>query len=90
MVIPAANRCCPISLPLCSLHCGAFDRYLLGIRPDLTIELRVDILRESDGPTLQHGLLRFHGATITVPRLPESRPNPAFLAERYELFRKAG
>jgi putative restriction endonuclease len=80
----------PNGLALCSLHHAAFDRHLLGIRPDLTVELRVDILREKDGPTLQHGLLRFQGATITVPRRPESRPNPEFLAERYALFLKAG
>lgn len=77
-------------LALCSLHHAAFDRYLLGIRPDLTVELRVDILRERDGPTLQHGLVRFHGTTIMVPRRAQWRPNPEFLAERYELFRRAG
>jgi hypothetical protein len=25
-----------------------------------------------------------------VPQRPDARPNPEFLAERYELFRKAG
>ena len=65
-------------------------RHLLGIRPDLTVELRLDLLREKDGPTLQHGLIGFQGRAITVPRRPDSRPNPDFLAERYELFRKAG
>jgi putative restriction endonuclease len=85
---PRGEPVLPNGLALCSLHHAAFDRYLLGIRPDLTIELRADILRERDGPTLQHGLLQ--GATITVPRRPQSRPNPEFLAERYELFRKAG
>jgi putative restriction endonuclease len=77
-------------LALCSLHHAAFDRQLLGIRPDLIVELRVDILREKDGPTLQHGLLGFQGKTIVVPHQPAARPNPDFLAERYELFRKAG
>lgn len=62
----------------------------LGIRLDLTVDLRVDILRKKDGPTLQHGLIGVQGKTIMVPSRPESRPNPEFLAERYELFRKAG
>jgi putative restriction endonuclease len=87
---PRGEPVLPNGLALCSLHHAAFDRYLLGIRPDLTIELRADILRESDGPTLQHGLLGFQGAMITVPQRPDARPNPEFLAERYELFRKAG
>jgi putative restriction endonuclease len=87
---PRGEPVLPNGLALCSLHHAAFDRYLLGIRPDLTIDLRLDILRETDGPTLQHGLLRFQGATIAVPRRPEWRPNPDFLAERYARFRKAG
>jgi putative restriction endonuclease len=87
---PRGEPIIPNGLALCPLHHAAFDRHILGIRPDLTVELRVDILREKDGPTLQHGLIRFQGKTITVPRRPESRPNPEFLAERYELFRKAG
>jgi putative restriction endonuclease len=87
---PRGEPTIPNGPALCSLHHAAFDRHILGIRPDLTVELRVDILREKDGPTLQHGLIGFQGKTIIVPSRPESRPNPEFLAERYELFRKAG
>jgi putative restriction endonuclease len=87
---PRGEPTIPNGLALCPLHHAAFDRHILGIRPDLTVELRVDILREKDGPTLEHGLIGFQGKTITVPSRPESRPNPEFLAERYELFRKAG
>jgi putative restriction endonuclease len=87
---PRGEPVVPNGLALCSLHHAAFDRHLLGIRPDLTVELRLDLLREKDGPTLQHGLIGFQGRAITVPRRPDSRPNPDFLAERYELFRKAG
>jgi putative restriction endonuclease len=87
---PRGEPVIPNGLALCSLHHAAFDRHLLSIRPDLVVELRLDILRESDGPTLQHGLVRFQGTTITVPHRPEAKPNPEFLAERYELFRKAG
>jgi putative restriction endonuclease len=80
----------PNGLARSGLPHAAFDRYLLGIRSDPSVDLWGDLLRESDGPTRQHGLLRFQGATIMVSRHPESRPDPAFLAERHASFRKAG
>jgi hypothetical protein len=72
------------------LHHTALDRYVLGIRPDLTVELSVGLLRDHDGPMLQHGLRGFHGRRITVPHAEYLKPNPDFLAERYELFRRVG
>jgi putative restriction endonuclease len=77
-------------IALCTLHHVAFDRYILGIRPDLTIELSVGLLREQDGPMLLHGLQGFHGSRIITPHATRLKPNPEFLAERYELFRQAG
>ena len=62
---------------------------MLGVRPDLTVELRSDVLREADGPMLIHGLQGFDGTRLIVPRREEYQPNREFLAERYELFRKA-
>ncbi|HYK91340.1 MAG TPA: HNH endonuclease signature motif containing protein [Acidobacteriota bacterium] len=76
-------------LALCSLHHAAFDRHILGIRPDLIIEIREDILEETDGPMLIHGLQGFQDKQILVPRSPIQQPNRDFLAERYGLFRKA-
>jgi len=76
-------------LALCSLHHAAFDRNILGVRPDLVVEIRDDILREVDGPMLIHGLQGFQGNRILIPRSEIHRPNRDFLAERYELFRKA-
>jgi len=38
---------------------------------------------------LLHGLQGFQGALLRVPSREEQRPNPNFLAERYELFRHA-
>jgi putative restriction endonuclease len=58
------------------------------VRPDLKIEVRQDVLREADGPMLLHGLQGFEGHSITVPRRKALHPNPEFLAERYEHFRK--
>jgi putative restriction endonuclease len=76
-------------LALCSLHHAAFDSHILGVTPDLVVEIRSDILEESDGPMLIHGLQGFQGNRILVPRAEIHRPNRDFLAERYELFRKA-
>lgn len=78
-------------LALCKLHHAAFDSHMLGVRPDLIVEIRGDILDETDGPMLTHGLQDCHGRELLV--LPSSvnlRPKPEFLEERYALFRKAG
>lgn len=77
-------------LALCALHHAAFDRHFLGVRPDLVVQLRPDILREADGPMLRAGLQGFHDTRLHVPSRELLRPNREFLAERYELFRKAG
>ena len=76
-------------LALCTLHHAAFDRQVLGVRPDLIIEVREDVLREADGPMLLHGLQGFQGARLGVPRRDDQQPNREFLAERYDLFRQA-
>jgi putative restriction endonuclease len=77
-------------LALCKLHHAAFDGHLIGINPDLVVHVASAILSEPDGPMLRHGLQAFHGSRISVPRNSTLRPNPAFLAERYEWFVKAG
>ena len=77
-------------LSLCKLHHAAFDRNIVGIRPDLVIEVRPDIMLEEDGPMLRHGLQGFHGRGIYVPRRQDWKPDKNFLEERYEMFRKAG
>ena len=76
-------------LSLCKLHHAAFDRNILGVNPDLVIEIRQDILDETDGPMLQHGLKQTHGEKLKVPRKPDLRPDPSYLERRYERFRKA-
>lgn len=80
----------PNGLALCKLHHAAFDADIIGIRPDLGIEVRRDILAEIDGPMLQHGLQGTHGTRIWVPRETARRPSAANLEERYERFRLAG
>jgi putative restriction endonuclease len=80
----------PNGLSLCRLHHAAFDRNVLGVRPDLLVEIRRDVLEEVDGPMLVHGLQGFQGARLHVPRAEHLQPNRNYLAERYERFRRAG
>ena len=74
-------------LALCKLHHAAFDRNILGIRPDYVVEIRVDILEEIDGPMLKHGLQEMHGSKLVLPRRKEHRPDQAALEVRYAAFR---
>jgi hypothetical protein len=57
----------------------AFDRNVLGVRPDLKVEIRLDVLDGEDGPMLRHGLQGFHGAGIAVPRAELLRPRKELL-----------
>ena len=75
-------------IALCALHHAAFDAHLIGVRPDYMIEVRQDVLDESDGPMLIHGLQGFHGKPIRVPSRPNLRPDTRLLEIRYDLFRQ--
>lgn len=86
---PRGDPIVPNGLALCKLHHAAFDGNILGVRPDLHIEIRDDVLREEDGPMLVHGLQEFQNEVIHVPRAPHLKPSPERLEERYARFRKA-
>jgi len=73
-------------LALCKIHHTAFDRHFLGIDPDGVIHIRRDLLVETDGPMLQHGLKEMHRARLTVPSRVADRPDRDGLAERFERF----
>jgi putative restriction endonuclease len=77
----------PNGISLCKLHHAAFDRNFVGIRPDLIIEVRREILEEDDGPMLRHGLQGVHHSRILIPHRAEWRPDPAALEQKYESFR---
>lgn len=78
-------------LVLCKLHHAAFDRHILGVRPDLHIVVREDILSEVDGPMLLHGLQGFHDQKLRViPTRRADRPGADCLERRWEQFRSAG
>lgn len=87
---PRGEPVVPNGLALCKLHHAAFDRHILGIRPDFIIEVRRDILEETDGPMLRHGLQGVAGTQLVVlPHDTRLRPRRDLLEERYEMFRKA-
>jgi putative restriction endonuclease len=76
----------PNGLALCKIHHAAFDTNILGISPKGRIHIRESVLKEKDGPMLEHGLKGLHGEAIQVPRQEPLRPNPAYLQERYSRF----
>jgi putative restriction endonuclease len=74
-------------LSLCRIHHGAYDQFLLGISPDLQVEVNASVLDEVDGPMLRHGLQEMHGTKIALPRKRQQRPERERLAWKYERFR---
>ncbi|MCX5787379.1 MAG: HNH endonuclease [Elusimicrobia bacterium] len=84
---PHGSPIVPNGLALCKLHHAAFDQNIVGIRPDLKVEIREDVLKEEDGPMLQHGLQEFNSAPVWVPRKDILRPKREFLEERYKMFK---
>jgi putative restriction endonuclease len=86
---PHGDPVVPNGLALCKIHHAAFDRNILGVRPDLVVEVRSDILTKSDGPMLLHGLQEAHGEHLVIPRRPQDRPGAQYIEERYERFRYA-
>lgn len=83
------NPVVPNGLALCKIHHAAYDRNIVGIRPDLVVEIQAKVLAEVDGPMLRHGLQEMAGTRITVPRATHARPDPERLEERYAEFRAA-
>lgn len=86
---PRGDPIVPNGLALCDLHHKTFDRNLVAIRPDFTIEVRRDLLDEKDGPMLDHGIKSFHNRPIHVPARPELQPDRERLEIRYDEFRRA-
>ena len=79
----------PNGLALCKIHHAAFDGNVVGIRPDLVVQVNDDVLAEIDGPMLRYGLQGMHDAKLIVPRSASDRPDRNLLEERYEEFRQA-
>lgn len=86
---PQGQPVVPNGLALCKIHHAAFDWNIIGIRPDLVLEVRTEILTEIDGPMLRHGLQEVQGSRLSVPSRAAHRPSTDRLEERYQEFRKA-
>lgn len=84
---PNGDPVVPNGLAMCKIHHAAYDRNILGVRPDLVIEVRRDVLHEIDGPMLRHGLQEMNGLPVTVPASRRSRPDRDRLEQRYAEFR---
>jgi len=69
---PLGEPVIPNGLALCKPHHAAFDRYLIGVTPDLEVTVRLDVLQEIDGPMLRHGLQGFQGRRIHVREGPRA------------------
>jgi putative restriction endonuclease len=77
-------------LALCKIHHAAYDRNILGIRPDFVVEIHERLLHEIDGPMLTHGLQGHHGERLRkLPTTRSERPAEQRLAQRYAQFRAA-
>ncbi len=87
---PGGDPIVPNGLSLCKIHHAAFDRNFLGITPDYNIDVRADILKENDGPMLQHGLKELHEKKIILPRRKDDRPKPELLERRYAEYKQVG
>jgi putative restriction endonuclease len=80
----------PNGLALCKIHHAAYDMNIVGIRPDLVVEVQPRVLAEVDGPMLRHGLQEMSGVEIIVPRARDAQPDKDRLDARYQEFRAAG
>ena len=73
-------------LSLCKIHHTAFDKFYLGIDADYKIHIKNILLKENDGPMLQHGLKEMHNLKISIPLQAASHPDKDRLAEKFKTF----
>ena len=73
-------------LSLCKIHHTAYDINIVGIDADYKVHIRQDILCESDGPMLQHGIKEMDKSQLWVPPAEGKKPDPARLELRFAEF----
>lgn len=73
-------------LSLCKIHHTAYDINILGIDANYTVHVRQDILNETDGPMLEHGIKEMNKLQLWVPIDKLQRPDPVRLTERFDSF----
>lgn len=87
---PQGQPVVPNGVALCKLHHAAYDENLLGIDPDFRVHVNGELLLETDGPMLKHGLQEMHGRSLSLPSRKADRPDPDRLAIRFAEFQRAG
>lgn len=88
---PNGQPVVPNGLSMCKIHHAAFDNKILGIRPDLTLHVRQDVLDEVDGWMLKGGIQGVHDKRLEViPSSRAARPDTRRLEQRYSQFLTAG
>lgn len=89
--LPNGDAITPNGLAMCKIHHAAFDAGILGVRPDLTLHVRKDVLDEVDGWMLKGGIQGVHNHRLEiVPRSRADKPDPIRLEVRYDTFLQAG
>lgn len=78
------------SLSLCKIHHAAYDTDILGISPDYEVRISRRVMEERDGPMLKHGLQELEGTRIVLLSRTADRPDRDRLAQRVDVWRKAG
>lgn len=73
-------------LSLCKIHHTAYDIIIVGIDADYTVHIRQDIMNESDGPMLEHGIKEMDKIKLWVPPGHGEKPDPARLEVRFRDF----
>lgn len=76
----------PNGLSLCKIHHAAYDRGIVGVRPDYVVQVRPDVLLEVDGPMLTYGIQAVHDVRLSLPTRPSERPDRDLLAQRFAVF----
>jgi len=77
-------------LSLCKIHHAAYDSNIIGVTPDYKIEVREDILHETDGPMLKYGIQELQNTKIILPHDKKSWPDRDCLSIRYARFKQTG
>jgi len=77
-------------LSLCKIHHAAFDSNIISVTPQYKIEIRQDVLTETDGPMLKYGIQQLNNQVIILPHNKKFWPDRERLEARYERFIKAG
>lgn len=77
-------------LALCKIHHATYDQNIIGISPQYEVHVNRDILEETDGPMLKHGIQEMDRRKLWIPTSTRDRPSQALLERRFEEFRNAG